>query len=145
MFMHLEDTENLEKMIGGEIPEEVKQEYLLRATLFHKCGNGNGRLGPQMLIDMLRFLGIEPKATMVVESKVDWRTQISDGSVKVQVKDGRTGRYMGMLDGCSVIVRLDGEQALSQFANHAVSLFVPKNEPPLRAAMEKGAKNAKRS
>ena len=80
----------IQQMLGiVEIPEDILEEYMIRARMFHRQLSG-GAIGPVAIVDMLRALGygpLPPQATND-EGNADWRLVERDTRVDIRI-DGK--------------------------------------------------------
>ena len=109
-----DDELTIQRMLGvTTIPADIHDEYLRRVRFLHREVAG-GPMGAGMIVDMLRFLGHEPRESGSTQSPVtDWR-QVNRGE-RVQVR--RAGhwtakdvecRFDGFVDSGTLAVLLPG-------------------------------------
>lgn len=112
-----------------QLTPEIEAEYLLRQQMYHARG-GQGMLPVDMVIDMLRFCGHVPAATVKEAKAVDWR-KVPVGRAVIVDEQGQKvlGEYVGMLDLGTLAVRIAGRLNLPDFSTYQVSL-APDVIPP---------------
>lgn len=83
MITCTQDHDTLLRILGRhDIPEQVEQEYHIRASMYHM--EANGPLGLAMLIDLVRALGYMPPKVAHRDVEVDWRDYPQDGRTKIE-------------------------------------------------------------
>lgn len=142
-----QDELALQKILGSKaIPQEVADEYRLRAGMFHR-GGASGPIGLMALVDLVRFCGLAPATLDTEPEHVSWGGYPQDGSTRVEARffgAWKPGAFLGFGKAGSLLVRLEEDGKTRECMRHVVRLVVveSKHEPvheaptPLAAQLE---------
>jgi len=114
--IHTQDETSLRRMLGCEVPDEVRAECDLRTRMYHADGN-SGPLGSVALIDMVRWMGLSPKNVERPVEQVDWRQYPQDGTVRVEARffgQWMAGRFLGFVEAGTLAVRLEDDATVEE-------------------------------
>lgn len=115
-MLTVQDEQTLGRLVGGEIPEDLRQECEMRTRMFHSAGH-SGPLGAVGLIDAVRSLGYKPPHVEPPVPKVNWRLYPQDGSTRVEAKffgQWMRGRFLGFVESGILAVRLDDDEVVKE-------------------------------
>lgn len=121
-----QDEVTIQRMIGQQvIPEDIRDEYLLRIRFLHRESSG-GPMGQGMIVDMLRFLGHEPRSITSMSPVLDWREVKLGTKVDVRragrwTQPGGEGRYAGFVDSGTIAVEMPSGR-VDEYYRHDVRI-----------------------
>jgi len=126
MLIAPQDEQTLQRFLGcQEIPAAVAAEYEIRKRMFDMDGSA-GPLGTVGLIDLVRSLGLGPKAPDPIPTDVNWRDYPQDGSVRVMAGpffgDMQPGVFLGFVQYGTLAIRTDFDQAVHECRKDMVRL-----------------------
>lgn len=130
-MLTVQDEQLLGRLLGGNIPDEVRRECAIRTRMFHSSGH-SGPMGALGLIDAIRSLGYGPPEPVVVPVKVNWREYPQDGSTKVEAKffgQWMRGAFLGFVESGTLAVRLDDDGIVRECRPDMVRLAEVEEEP----------------
>ena len=130
-MLTVQDEQLLGRLLGGNIPDEVRRECAIRTRMFHSSGH-SGPMGALGLIDAIRSLGYGPPEPVAVPVKVNWREYPQDGSTKVEAKffgQWMRGAFLGFVEAGTLAVRMDDDGIVRECRPDMVRL-AEVDEPP---------------
>lgn len=130
-MLTVQDEQLLGRLLGGNIPDEVRRECAIRTRMFHSSGH-SGPMGALGLIDAIRSLGYGPDEPVVMPAKVNWREYPQDGSTKVEAKffgQWMRGAFLGFVEAGTLAVRLEDDGIVRECRPDMVRLAEVREEP----------------
>jgi hypothetical protein len=148
MLLAPQDEQSLQRFLGcQEVPPAVAAEYAIRKRMFDMDGSA-GPLGTVGLIDLVRSLGLGPKAPEPIPTDVNWRDYPQDGSVRVMAGpffgDMQAGTFLGFVQNGTLAIKTDFDQVVHECRRDMVRLSTTPvpisdnlslNQPDARAAI----------
>lgn len=112
-MIHPDDEQMLHRLLGSDpsngqsIPAVVAAECELWAKMTHRCG-ASGAIGYQLLIPMVRHLGLGPPQVAEKQPDVDWHKTPAGTRIEAHYLGGwQSGVFHGLAPHGALAIRLD--------------------------------------